>query len=79
MAFGSITGGSTVGRALYALSVLFAQVAQSVEHVLGKDEVGGSIPLLGFCPDYSLLYAEDSGIQTNRTAIDWQTYSRRKR
>jgi hypothetical protein len=26
-----------------------------------------------------LLYAEDSGIQTNRTAIDWQTYSRRKR
>jgi hypothetical protein len=25
-----------------------AQVAQSVEHVLGKDEVGGSIPLLGF-------------------------------
>ena len=24
-----------------------AQVAQSVEHVLGKDEVGGSIPLLG--------------------------------
>jgi hypothetical protein len=28
-----------------------AQVAQSVEHVLGKDEVGGSIPLLGFCPD----------------------------
>jgi hypothetical protein len=26
-----------------------------------------------------LLYDEDSGIQTNRTAIDWQTYSRRKR
>jgi hypothetical protein len=26
-----------------------------------------------------LLYAEDSGIQTNRTAIDWHTYSRRKR
>ena len=25
-----------------------AQVAQSAEHVLGKDEVGGSIPLLGF-------------------------------
>jgi hypothetical protein len=25
-----------------------AQVAQSVEHVLGKDEVGGSSPLLGF-------------------------------
>jgi hypothetical protein len=29
----------------------YAQVAQSVEHVLGKDEVGGSIPLLGFRPD----------------------------
>ena len=27
-----------------------AQVAQSVEHVLGKDEVSGSIPLLGFAP-----------------------------
>ena len=27
----------------------YAQVAQSVEHVLGKDEVSGSIPLLGFC------------------------------
>ena len=26
----------------------FAQVAQLAEHVLGKDEVGGSIPLLGF-------------------------------
>ncbi len=29
----------------------FAQVAQSAEHVLGKDEVGGSIPLLGFGKD----------------------------
>jgi hypothetical protein len=27
--------------------VAIAQVAQSAEHVLGKDEVGGSIPLLG--------------------------------
>jgi hypothetical protein len=27
--------------------VVIAQVAQSAEHVLGKDEVGGSIPLLG--------------------------------
>ena len=26
----------------------FAQVAQSVEHVLGKDEVMGSNPILGF-------------------------------
>jgi hypothetical protein len=69
---------SKTQAALWAIDG-YAQVAQSVEHVLGKDEVGGSIPLLGFCPDYSLLYAEDSGIQTNRTAIDWQTYSRRKR
>ena len=28
----------------------YAQVAQSVEHVLGKDEVSGSIPLLGLLP-----------------------------
>ena len=31
-----------------------AHVAQSVEHVLGKDEVGGSIPLLGFCPEHGM-------------------------
>ena len=36
---------SRLGRS--RILVLFAQVAQSVEHVLGKDEVGGSIPLLG--------------------------------
>ena len=35
------------GRAARGRSGL-AQVAQSAEHVLGKDEVGGSIPLLGF-------------------------------
>ena len=28
-------------------SVTSAHVAQSVEHVLGKDEVSGSIPLVG--------------------------------
>ena len=28
-----------------------AQVAQLAEHILGKDEVGGSIPLLGFFRD----------------------------
>jgi hypothetical protein len=33
---------------------LDAQVAQSVEHVLGKDEVSGSIPLLGFCPGHKM-------------------------
>src|SRR5207249_1077124 len=31
----------------HAPRIAFAQVAQSAEHVLGKDEVGGSIPLLG--------------------------------
>ena len=31
------------------VAATWAQVAQSAEHVLGKDEVGGSIPLLGFC------------------------------
>jgi hypothetical protein len=34
----------------YKSSTSDAQVAQSVEHVLGKDEVSGSIPLLGFLP-----------------------------
>ncbi len=33
---------------------LFAQVAQSVEHVLGKDEVSGSIPLLGLSSRFSI-------------------------
>jgi hypothetical protein len=49
-----------------------AQVAQSVEHVLGKDEVGGSIPLLGFAQ--MNVYAESK----KHTAIDRQT-DRRKR
>ena len=47
MVSGSTTRAGTVGRGAVQSSVLFAQVAQSVEHVLGKDEVGGSIPLLG--------------------------------
>ena len=41
-----------------------AQVAQSVEHVLGKDEVGGSIPLLGFV-EIDL-----------RVRIDWESNNR---
>ena len=56
-------GSSSVGRAsafqaerrgfdsrlpLSGKKLEWAQVAQSAEHVLGKDEVGGSIPLLGF-------------------------------
>ena len=50
-------GSSSVGRASAfqaerrgfdsRLPLCSAQVAQSAEHVLGKDEVGGSIPLLG--------------------------------
>ena len=27
-----------------------AHVAQSAEHILGKDEVNGSIPFVGLCP-----------------------------
>ena len=37
----------TMGQSLKTID-RHAQVAQSVEHVLGKDEVSGSIPLLGF-------------------------------
>jgi hypothetical protein len=56
---GARCGSSSVGRASafqaerrgfdsrLPLSRRVAQVAQSAEHVLGKDEVGGSIPLLG--------------------------------
>jgi hypothetical protein len=47
MVFGSTARAGTAGRGAVQSPVLFAQVAQSVEHVLGKDEVGGSIPLLG--------------------------------
>ncbi len=39
-----------------------AQVAQSAEHVLGKDEVGGSIPLLGL--------SKDGGRQRVRTQLE---------
>ena len=35
-----------------------AQVAQSVEHVLGKDEVSGSIPLLGLANDWLRLVSQ---------------------
>ena len=31
-----------------------AHVAQLVEHVLGKDEVTGSIPVVGYLTEYSL-------------------------
>ena len=48
MRFGSTTGAGTVGWGANKSSVVSAQVAQLVEHVLGKDEVTGSIPLLGF-------------------------------
>ena len=52
-------GNSSVGRALafqagcrgfesrFPLHLLGAHVAQLVEHILGKDEVSGSIPLMG--------------------------------
>ena len=35
-----------------------AQVAQSAEHILGKDEVGGSIPLLGFLREEVLVRSQ---------------------
>ena len=36
-----------------------AHVAQSAEHVLGKDEVGGSIPLLGLYAAVMLDHYEE--------------------
>ena len=46
-----VAGSSPVSRSNCVLGPTDAQVAQSVEHVLGKDEVSGSIPLLGlFAP-----------------------------
>ena len=33
---------------LWALNSNVAHVAQSAEHILGKDEVTGSIPVMGF-------------------------------
>jgi hypothetical protein len=53
MRFGSTTGAGTVGWGADKSSVVSAQVAQLVEHVLGKDEVGGSIPLLGLLRTYA--------------------------
>ena len=41
------SGARARGEMPYDLRSRSAQVAQSAEHVLGKDEVGGSIPLLG--------------------------------
>jgi hypothetical protein len=43
-----VAGSSPVSRSNCVEFPTAAQVAQSVEHVLGKDEVSGSIPLLGF-------------------------------
>jgi hypothetical protein len=45
---GCVFGLGSIGDQKCMSSGCYAQVAQSVEHVLGKDEVGGSIPLLGF-------------------------------
>ena len=43
-----------------------AQVAQSVEHVLGKDEVGGSIPLLGFFAARDMIAIENKELANHR-------------
>ena len=42
-----VAGSSPVSRSISVLGPAAAQVAQSVEHVLGKDEVIGSIPIVG--------------------------------
>ena len=58
MVLNFIGGGNSIGRvtAFQAVGCGFeprlpladlADVAQSVEHILGKDEVSGSIPLMG--------------------------------
>ena len=57
----------------------YAQVAQSVEHVLGKDEVGGSIPLLGFCPDWNLLTTGKQYAKLNNIISSLAGYNRRMR
>jgi hypothetical protein len=47
------TGGGEVGARFAMGKPESAHVAQSVEHVLGKDEVTGSIPVVGSTVDRS--------------------------
>ncbi len=45
-----VAGSNPVSRSTCSLIVFFdviAHVAQSAEHILGKDEVTGSIPVMG--------------------------------
>ena len=42
---GGVRGGLAICRTM--LLDVFAHVAQSAEHFLGKEEVSGSIPLMG--------------------------------
>jgi hypothetical protein len=43
-----VAGSNPVSRSIrFGLRGLSAHVAQSVEHILGKDEVTGSIPVMG--------------------------------
>jgi hypothetical protein len=39
----------------------FAQIAQSVEHILGKDEVTGSIPVLGLLKIFLVRFTNGQG------------------
>ncbi len=41
-------------RPFFQASATYAHVAQLVEHVLGKDEVTGSIPVMGSNPGTGL-------------------------
>jgi hypothetical protein len=43
-------GSARVGNFVSWPEMAAAHVAQSVERVLGKDEVTGSIPVMGSCP-----------------------------
>jgi hypothetical protein len=52
--------------------LICAQVAQSVEHVLGKDEVGGSSPLLGFLSGRSRV-----GVHTQSQVLVRNAFDRR--
>jgi hypothetical protein len=48
-----VAGSNPVSRSTFAITQMlleFAHVAQSVEHFLGKEEVKGPIPFVGFQP-----------------------------
>ena len=42
-----VAGSSLVSRSIFFVCIIGAHVAQSVERILGKDEVTGSNPVVG--------------------------------